>query len=297
MEHHHHHHHRHLGDEGLRLAFLLNLVFTVLEIAGGIWTNSVAIQSDAVHDAGDSLTLGLAWGLQRWAAREPDAKFTYGYRRLSTLGALVTAAVLILGLGYVGWKAIERLQQPAEVHSLGVIALATLGVLFNGAAAWRLRGSDTLNVRMASWHLLEDTLGWGAVFIGGIAMTLWDVPLVDPVLSLLIAGLVLWNVVRTLGRVGLVFLQAAPPGFDREAFDRRLEELPGVVSSHHTHTWSLDGESHVFSTHLVMRAGTTREELVAAKRHVHQLLRTHRFEHITVEVELEDEACLGERGC
>jgi cobalt-zinc-cadmium efflux system protein len=294
MSHDHHHHHHHgAGEAGLRLAFLINLAFTVIEIAGGIWTNSVAIQSDAVHDAGDCLTLGLAWALQRWAAREPDVKFNYGYRRLSTLGALVTATVLIVGLSYVGWEAIERLRRPAEVHSLGVCALALLGILFNGAAAWRLRGSTSLNVKLASWHLLEDTLGWGAVLVGGVVMSLWNLPLVDPILSLLISLLVLWNVFRNLARVGLVFLQAAPVGFDRDEFERQLADLPGVVSSHHTHTWSLDGDTHVFTTHLVMEAGTPREQLVATKRRVHQLLREHDFEHITVEVELEGEACAG----
>ncbi len=294
MAHAHPHHHPHHAEHGLRLAFLLNLAFTVLEIVGGIWTNSVAIQSDAVHDAGDCLTLGLAWALQRWSARTADSRFTYGYRRLSTVGALLTAVVLTIGLSYVGWEAIQRFRQPAEVHSLGVIALALLGILFNGAAAWRLRGDSSLNVRVASWHLIEDTLGWGAVLVGGVLMTLWDLPLVDPILSLLIALLVLWNVVRNLARVGLVFLQAAPHGFDQEAFDCRLAELPGVISAHHTHTWTLDGEVHVFSTHLVMDPDTTREQLVETKRLVHQMLREHQFEHITIEVELAGETCTGE---
>lgn len=293
MAHLHSHHHSHPAEHGLRVAFLLNLAFTILEIVGGIWTNSVAIQSDAVHDAGDCLTLGLAWVLQRWSAREADARFTYGYRRLSTLGALATAVVLILGLSYVGLEALRRLQQPAVVYGPGVIGLALLGVLFNGAAAWRLRGASSLNVRVASWHLIEDTLGWGAVLVGGILMTLWDLPLVDPVLSLLIAVFVLWNVFRNLTHVGLVFLQAAPHGFDREEFDRQLVALPGVVSAHHTHTWTLDGDAHVFSTHLVMAEATTRAELVETKRQVHQLLHDHQFEHITIEVELEGEMCAG----
>jgi cobalt-zinc-cadmium efflux system protein len=177
---------------------------------------------------------------------------------------------------------------------LGVIGLALLGILFNGAAAWRLRGDNSLNVRVASWHLVEDTLGWGAVFIGGVLMTVWHLPLVDPILSLLIALVVLWNVARNLARVGLVFLQAAPHGFDHDSFERRLSELPGVVSAHHTHTWTLDGDAHVFSTHLVMEAGTTREQLVETKRLVHQMLRKHQFEHITIEVELAGETCTGE---
>src|SRR5690606_3248429 len=131
MAHAHSHHHPHHGEHGLRIAFLLNLTFTVLEIIGGIWTNSVAIQSDAVHDARACLTPALAGALQRWSTRSGDARFTYGYRRLSPLGALLAAVVLTIGLGYVGWEAVQRLQQPAEVYSLGGIGLALLGILFN----------------------------------------------------------------------------------------------------------------------------------------------------------------------
>ena len=294
----HNHSHGHAAGGGLAFAFLLNLTFTVIEVAGGLWTNSVAILSDAVHDAGDSLSLGLAWYLQRLAQKRSDARFTYGYRRLSSLGALTTGLVLVVGLGFIVWEAVHRLQQPQPVLAWGVVGLAVVGILFNGAAAWRLRGGRSLNERMVAWHLLEDVLGWAAVLVGGLIMSIWDVPIVDPLLSLGISLFILWNVVRNLRKVGLVFLQAAPPGFDPDDLDRRLTEVPGVVGTHHTHTWTLDGERHVFSTHLVMRADADRAAVVDAKRRVHELLRGQAFEHITVEIELEGETCAaGPDGC
>jgi cobalt-zinc-cadmium efflux system protein len=182
------------------------------------------------------------------------------------------------------------------VKAAGVAAIAVLGVLFNGAAAWRLRGGKSLNEQVASWHLLEDTLGWLAVLVGGSVMWVWDVPVIDPLLALVIALVVVWNVFGNLRKVGLVFLQAAPHGFDADAFDRQLSALPGVIGSHHTHTWTLDGEFHVFSTHLVLSRESTRDDIVAVKRQVHELLRGHHFEHITVEVELEGESCASEGG-
>ncbi len=292
MSHDHHHHHQ--AGANLLIAFLLNLAFTGIEIVGGIWTNSVAILSDAVHDSGDCLTLLLAWYLQRLAQRRGDARFTYGYRRLSSLGALITGLVLVAGLTFVVWEAVERLHAPERVQSLGVVGLAIVGVLFNGAAAWRLSGGHSLSEQMARWHLLEDTLGWVAVLIGGVAMTIWNVPILDPLLALLVAAIVLWNVLWNLRKVAHIFLQGAPPGFDPQAFEHLLADIPQVSGSHHTHTWTLDGERHVFSTHLVVSPTASRDEIVAIKRRVHELLRKHHFEHITVEVEMAGERCAAE---
>lgn len=131
------HDHSHSASHNLGIAFLLNLAFTVLEAAGGFWTNSIAILSDALHDTGDSFSLGLAWYLQRISQRRPDAKFTYGYRRFSNLGALITSLVLIVGLSFVVWNSARRLWQPEEVFVPGMMGIAVVGVLLNGAAARR----------------------------------------------------------------------------------------------------------------------------------------------------------------
>ncbi|MCC7424635.1 MAG: cation transporter [Planctomycetaceae bacterium] len=287
----HGHHHEHDSSRNLGVAFLLNLAFTIIEIAGGYWTNSIAILSDALHDGGDCLSLGIAWRLQKLSGRRPDARFTYGYRRLSIVGALVTGLVLVAGLGFVGWSALGRLRDPQEVRAPGMLALAILGVLMNGAAAWRLHHGRSLSEKIATWHSLEDTLGWAAVLIASLAMMIWDIPILDPLLALLISVFVLWNVVRNLGKVALVFLQTAPAGFDVESFRQQLHQIPGVLDSHHTHTWTLDGEHHVFSMHLVMAATCTRAAIVEAKQRVHQMLRELHFEHISIEVELEGESC------
>jgi cobalt-zinc-cadmium efflux system protein len=283
--------HAHAAGGNLLVAFLLNLAFTGIEIAGGLWTNSIAILSDALHDAGDCLTLGLALYLQRVSAKSADARFTYGYRRFSSLGALISGVLLSVGVGYMGWQAVHRLGNPEPVHASGMMVLAVIGVLFNGLAAWKLRHSHSLNEKVAGWHLVEDTLGWIVVLIGSGIMTLWDVPIIDPLLSLGISLFILWNVIRNLRQVALVFLQRAPAGFDVADFERRLCTLPGVLNAHHTQTWTVDGEHHVLSTHLVLKPGSTREDIVEAKREVHRLLKEQDFEHITVEVELEGEDC------
>lgn len=288
------HEHQHVDGSKLKVAFLLNAVFAVSEVMGGLWTNSVAILSDALHDGGDAFTLGLAWYLQKLSVRRADAKFTYGYRRLSSLGALITSVVLISGLAVIGWQAFQRLLDPREVNAPGMLGIAVLGIVLNGTAAWTLRGSHSLNEKIASWHLLEDTLGWAAVLVGSAMMTVWHQPIIDPILALIISLFVLWNVFGNLKKVVLILLQSAPSGFDADATDRKLRALPDVVDAHHTHTWTLDGESHVFSTHVVLRQGCDRAQVIAAKRAIHELLADQQFEHITVEVELEGETCASE---
>lgn len=284
--------HQHDAESrNIGVAFLLNFAFTILELVGGLWTNSIAILSDAVHDFGDCISLGLAWYLQRVSHRKGDAHFNYGYRRFSVLGALITGLVLLAGLLFILWKAIARLRNLEAVYAPGMIALAIIGIVFNGAAVLRVRRGSSLNERVMSWHLLEDVLGWVAVLVGSLMMSIWNAPIVDPILSILISLFVLWNVGRNLRKVLLVLMQHAPRSFDIAQFEATLRTLPRVVSGHHTQSWSIDGEKHVLSTHLVMQRDATREDIIEAKRGVRLALEPHDFEHVTTEVEFEGEEC------
>lgn len=159
------------GTKNLKIAFFINAGFSIIELFGGIFTNSIAIISDALHDFGDSLSLGLAWYLENKAARkEADEKFSFGYARFRLLGALVNALILIGGSIYIIIEAIGRLQEPVELKSTWMMGIAVVGVLANGYAAWRTRGSSSLNEKVISWHLLEDVLGWVAVLIVSIIL-------------------------------------------------------------------------------------------------------------------------------
>lgn len=281
--------HDHAAGGNLRVAFLLNAGFTLLEVAGGLFTNSVAILSDALHDAGDSLSLGIAWALQRQSEKKGSAAFTYGYHRLSTLGALITGLVLLIGLVVVVWRAMGRLGEPEPVNAPAMIALSVVGIVVNGAAVLRLRGGESLNEQVVGWHLLEDVLGWVAVLVGSIVMAIWGLPILDPLLSIGIALFVLWNVGKKLRAALGVFLQRAPEGFDLYGFERRVATLPDVRASHDTRAWSLDGERHVLSTHVVVGDGATGEDIAELRRRIRELLAEDNFEHVTIEVEREGE--------
>ena len=288
----HSQHHHHDATQSLKLVFFLNLIFTVIEIAGGLWTNSIAILADAVHDFGDCVSLGVAWYLQKLSTRGANNQFTYGYRRFSMLGSLVTGGVLLTGLTFILVSSLQRLANPEPVHAAGMLGMAVLGILFNGLAVYKLSGGETMNEKIARWHLFEDVLGWVAVLIGAGLLMVWDRPEIDPILSIMLSLFILWNVVRNLKQSLGYFLQRAPEGFDLDDFTEKLHELVGVKGSHHTHCWTLEGEHHVFSTHIVMAAESTREEIYRTKCAVSDLLLDLKIEHINVDIELEGEPCL-----
>lgn len=283
------HDHHHGSSENLRIAFFLNLAFTIIEIVGGIWTNSIAILSDAVHDLGDSLSLGLAWYFDRLSHKGRTSQLTYGYRRYRLLGGLITGLVLLVGLGFVLWHSVERLFAPQEVRVSGMIGLAVLGILFNGAAVLRVKHGSSLTEKLVSWHLIEDTLGWVAVLVGAGIMAIWDLPIVDPILSIGISLIILWNVGRNLKKVAAVFLQTIPEGFDLDAFLDRAAQIDGVHSLHHIHSWSIDGESHVLSAHVIRENGADQDQRI--KQQIRALLDEDTFEHVTLEMESAADDC------
>lgn len=296
MGHHHHgHHHHHHGDASSKrigLAFWLNLVFTVIEFIGGVLTNSTAIIADAVHDLGDSLSLGLSWVLNKLGRKQANTQFTYGYKRFSLLGALFNALVLLGGSMWVLWEAVPRLIDPVMPHTEGMIYLAILGVVVNGYAAFKLAAGKTLNEQVLNWHLLEDVLGWVAVLIGAIVMTFVDWPIIDPLLSIAFTLFILINVVRNLIETLKLFSQANPNPALYSAIEQAIKDVAHVRDVHHMHLWSLDGESHVLTAHIELDedfAAST--HYLAVKTAINEKIKAFEIFHTTLELELKSEAC------
>lgn len=281
----------HESASALRLAFFLNLGFTIIEIAGGLWTNSVAILSDAVHDLGDSVSLGAAWGLDRYAQRGSDRRFSYGYRRFSLLGAWTTTAVLIAGSMFILAEAVPRLLDPQPPHAPGMLAFALLGIAVNGVAALRLRHRRSLSARVAAWHFMEDVLGWIAVLVVSLTLLVVDLPVLDPLLSILITAYILFNVLRNLRQTFMLFLQAVPEDVDLPELQGKLSALSHVRSTHHTHVWSMDGAHHVLTAHIVIDNATTKTEVSRLRAEIARLCAEYDFAHTTVEIEWGDDEC------
>lgn len=290
----HHHNHDHSKDmpsNRLGWAFLLNFVFTIIEFIGGFLTNSTAILADAVHDLGDSLSLGLAWILNKLGKKQANQHFTYGYKRLNLAGAFINAVVLIAGSAWVLVEAIPRLWNPQMPVADGMIALAVVGITVNGFAAYKLSEGKTLNERVINWHLLEDVLGWVAVLIVGIVLLFVDWPILDPLLSIGFTMFILVNVLRNLWATLKLFIQATP---DKETYRQvadTLLELPHVADLHHLHFWSLDGEEHVLTVHLVLTENLDIEARSNLKQRIDDVLAPYALSHTTVELEDPNEAC------
>jgi cobalt-zinc-cadmium efflux system protein len=289
MGHDHHHHDHSTGN--LKVAFFLNIGFTILEFFGGIYVNSVAIMSDAIHDLGDSLSLGTSWYLQHKSKQKADHKFSYGYRRFSLFGAMINSLVLIVGSVIIIKEAIERIISPESTDANGILWFAIVGVLVNGYAAWKLSSGKTMNERVVSWHLLEDVLGWVAVLIVAIVLQFKDIQYLDPALSLLITLYILWNVIIRLKDTLFLFLQGKPDDIDIHAIESEIVGLEHVDSIHHTHIWSLDGEHHVFSTHVKLISLQNLKELRDTKERIKDILDPYHFEHYAIETELDEETC------
>ena len=293
MGHDHHdlHNHQHADLGNIRLAFFLNLFFTILEIFGGLWTNSLAILADAIHDLGDSFALGSAWFLERLSMKKGDVLYSYGYRRFSLLGALISATVLIAGSLFILLHAVPRIFHPQHSYAPGMFLFAVIGIAVNGAAALRLKGSTGINAKMVAWHLLEDVLGWAAVLAVSLILLFRDIPFLDPLLSCLITAYVLFNVLKNLGRTFGVFMQGVPAGTDIEAIEESLRSIEHVMGTHHTHIWSLDGTHHVLTTHVVVDNEVTRDDILKIKGHIRAILDSHDMIHSTVEIEYAGEEC------
>lgn len=287
----HSHNHSHNSGKNLKTAFFLNLGFTILEIIGGIYVNSVAILSDALHDLGDSLSLGLSWFLNEHSKKKANNKFTFGYKRFSLLGALINSIVLIGGSVFIVIEAIKRILHPETSNAEGMFVFALLGIAINGYAAYKLSGGKTLNERVVSLHLIEDVLGWVAVLVASVVMMFVDTPYIDPALSLAITLYILYNVFGRLKETVVIMLQGTPYDIKPDEIKNKILEIENVNSIHHTHIWSLEGENHVYTTHLKIKPVASFLEVMVVKKKVKSILKEYPFSHYTIEIEMDNEIC------
>ncbi len=273
-------------EKNILIAFVLNLAFSVFEFIGGLFTGSVAILSDAVHDIGDATSIGASYFLERKSKKQPDDNYTYGYARYSVIGSVITTVILLFGSVLVIWHAVLKCMNPTEIDYNGMIIFAVVGVLVNFAAALFTRAGDSLNQRAVNLHMLEDVLGWALVLVGAVVMRFTDFALIDPILSIGIAVFIFAGALKNL-RIALeLFLEKAPHGVSVAEIKAHVCALEGVVDVHHVHVWSMDGEHHYATMHVVCKG-----DWHDVKERVRAELAEHGIGHVTLEQEAPDEPC------
>jgi cobalt-zinc-cadmium efflux system protein len=273
------------GRPAFLLALSLTAAYAVVELIGGIWSGSLALLSDAGHMFSDSAALAVAAVAARLAQRPPGRRHSYGWQRAEVIGAMLNSLLMLAIIVLLVVEAVQRLITPREVAAGGVIVIALIGMLVNGACAFLLsRGEPNLNARAALLHVIGDLVSSFAVLIAGVVVYATGWLPIDPILSLVIAGLILITTLKLLRDALHVLMEGVPPTVELGAIGQALAAMPGVASVHDLHVWSLTPDSVALSAHVEVDDLQRWPEILAA---ANALLRD-RFgiEHVTLQPEI-----------
>jgi len=294
MPHDHSHVDAHLSDRRLVVAIALNLLLTVMEAIAGVLAGSLALLADALHNFNDCGSLVIALIARRVARRPSDLRRTFGYRRAEIVGALINLTILmVVGLYLLG-EGVHRLFAPRPVDGVIVIAVATIALVVDIGTAVLLfaMSRGNLNVRAAYLHNLSDAIASVGVILAGTAVLLWNAYWVDPLVTLLIAGYILWQSLTMMARSIHILMEGAPADVDNDALVAELESIAGVVEVHHVHIWELDEHHRALEAHIVVD-----NEHLARWTEIKQQIKSRlgeqfQIQHSTVEFEAPgEEAC------
>lgn len=275
------------SERNILIAFILNIVFSIFELIGGIFTNSISIISDAVHDFGDALSVGISLILEKISKKKPDEKYTYGYARYSVLGALITTIVLTIGSIFVILGGINRILNPETINYDEMIIFAIFGVVINFLAAYFTREGDSINQKAVNLHMLEDVLAWIVVLIGAILMKFTNISLIDSIMSIGIAIFILINAFRNLKDILDLFLEKTPKNISVEEIKKHLLNIKEIVDVHHIHIWSMDGITNYSTMHIVIEDNNIKELKSKVRNEMSEL----GISHTTIEIEYKDDNC------
>jgi cobalt-zinc-cadmium efflux system protein len=283
-------------------AVALTLAFVLAEAVGGWWGNSLALLSDAGHNLADAATLGLSWYALWMAGKPSHERMTFGYHRVGVLAALINAVSLVLIALFIGWEGIERLRHPEAASGGLMIVLATVAIIVNLVIGSRLHqgAKHDINVRSAYIHMIGDAVSAFGVVIAGIIIATTQWLLADPIVSLVIAALILYSSYGVLSESATVLLEGTPAGTDMPAVIRAMKNVAGVLDVHDLHVWMVGPGVVACSCHIVVAEQSVREGQQVLRAVVRDIEERFHITHTTVQVEVEgcdatDMYCGGQR--
>ncbi|MDA1476342.1 cation diffusion facilitator family transporter [Bacillus changyiensis] len=283
---HSHHHTHHANRQALLVSFILIFFFMVIEVLGGIMTNSLALLSDAGHMLSDTAALGLSLFAIKFGERPATASKTYGYRRFEILAAFLNGITLLAISLYIFWEAYQRFFNPPEVASVGMIVIAFIGLLVNLAAAWVLMKGDTsenLNMRSAFLHVIGDILGSVGAIVAGLLIIFLNLNIADAIASVIVAVLVLVSGWRVIKDSVHILMEGKPKHIDIEALKKGLLSFPEVKEIHDLHIWLITSDFPSLSCHVVVDEPCDRDRMI--NQISEYLEKEFKLEHVTLQIE------------
>ena len=275
-----HHHHKKAG-QNLAFVFFMNLTFNIIVIVGGLATNSMAILADCIHDLSDTISIALAWTLEKVSQKDSNEKYSYGYQRFSILGAVIISVFVIVMAFVILSEAIPLLFSPEDVDAEGMMLVAIVGIIFKSVSVYRLHGGETFNEKAILFHQLGDVFEWVAILVLSIVLMFWKgAPYLDPFVSIGIALWLIFNLGRNLYKSLEVLLQKTPDNFDIEEFKSQIMAIDGIMAIENFHIWSLDGIDSVMTLKVKADFGKNAEEI---KEEIHDISKEYHIVDITIE--------------
>lgn len=296
----HHEHHRNMdvaqAGQTLVVGIVLNVLFVVVELIMGWRYNSLGLLSDAGHNVGDVFSLVLALVAYRLMRVQASKRFTYGYRKSTVLVSLLNAIILLVAVGAIVVEAIRKLQSPADVNGEAVSWTAALGIVINGITAYMLMQSrkDDLNLRGAFLHMAADTLVSVGVLLSGLAIMWWGITIIDPIISLVVAGVILISTWRLLTDSLCLSIDGVPAHIDVDEVMQSVNSIEGVVEVHHLHIWAISTTQNALTAHIVI---DNIDNMEIIKTAVKSKLSDKGISHITIEVEAQGVSSCHEHDC
>ncbi|RYH08295.1 cation diffusion facilitator family transporter [Tropicimonas sp. IMCC6043] len=295
MPHDHHHHHAHAdldsGDRRVFLAVAVNAALTVVQIAAGVISGSLALIADAIHNFSDALSLVIAFAARRIARRPADEHMTFGYGRAEIVAALINYTTLIVIAVYLAAEGVNRLLDPPEIEGWLVVIVATVALVIDAATALLIFGlsRSSVNMRAAFLHNVMDALGSVAVIVGGTLILLYDWRLVDPIVTLMIAGYILWHTLREIGPVIRILMLASPERPRAGEVLEAMGDVEGVAEVHHLHLWQMGEHEVSLEAHVVHEDGHAAARVKAALKRL--LVDRFDLHHTVLEMESAGDCC------
>lgn len=276
--------------ENIKVAFLLNLVFSIIEAIGGVLTNSISIISDSLHNLGDSITIGINYIFEKKSKKLPNNEYSYGYLRYTMLGSLIASFILLVGSVVIIYNVVPRLIKPLDVNFDAMIIFGIFGLLINLYATIKIMRSKEKDKKINT-HMIEDTVIWLFILVGSICIKVFDLVIIDPILSLLIAVYILYQVYKYMKNIYNIFMEKVPKNIKIDTIKKDIEENDNIDNVHHIHIWSIDGINNYMTAHIHLNKTLSEEDIIKTKNDIKSKLKEDKINHVTLEVEYSNEKC------